>query len=559
MMKSLQKLFIALHDYPGITADVMHTLNAEVEHTGDLTQALMSVARLSVEDVIQFYAQALDLDVMTYDELSLYPISQEVSLKFSRYQNVLLLDLIDDEVRLVTATPYDPYPSQAINLACGNTVKIYLALPDNIRRVLDIASADEASISELSEQLEDDQDSSQENDIDRLKDLASEAPIVRLVNVLVAKAMELNASDIHIEPFEKKLRIRYRIDGVLREVDSPPLHSTAAIISRIKIMAKLNIAERRLPQDGRIQMRLQGRQIDLRISTVPSLFGESVVMRILDKEQLNLSFDKLGFGKNNTQRFKSMIHRPHGIVLVTGPTGSGKTTSLYTALASINLPDKKIMTVEDPIEYQLDGIMQMQVKPSIGLDFSDALRAIVRQDPDIIMIGEMRDYGTASIAIQSALTGHLVFSTLHTNDAGSAITRLLDMGVEDYLITSTVAGVIAQRLVRTLCQTCKQQISPLPEVILEFGLNTYSDTPVLFEPVGCPDCNGIGYKGRTVILEQMDIDDRLRQEILAHADGTSLQSHALSHGMSSMREDGLRKALMGITSLAEVINATQDL
>lgn len=558
-MAPLQKLLTALHDYQGITTDVLKAIITDVELTGNLTHALHSLARLSTEDIIQFYARVLDLEVMDLDQLALYPFASEVSLKFSRHHAVLPLDAVENQIRLVTATPYDPYPIKAITMACEKTVSVYLALPDIINRALDIANADEASISELSDQLEDDPTFVDESDIDRLKGLASEAPIVRLVNVLVTQAMELRASDIHIEPFEKKLRIRYRIDGVLREVDSPPLHSTAAIISRIKIMAKLDIAERRLPQDGRIQMRLQGRQIDLRISTVPSLFGESVVMRILDKEQLNLSFDKLGFGESNTQRFKSMIHRPHGIVLVTGPTGSGKTTSLYTALASINLPDKKIMTIEDPIEYQLEGIMQMQAKPSIGLDFSDALRAIVRQDPDIIMIGEMRDYETASIAIQSALTGHLVFSTLHTNDAGSAITRLLDMGVDDYLITSTVAGVIAQRLVRTLCQTCRQQIKPLPEVISELGLSKYSDAPVLFEPVGCPDCNGIGYKGRTVILEQMDIDDRLRQGILAHADGTSLQALALSHGMSSMREDGIRKALLGITSLSEVINATQDL
>jgi general secretion pathway protein E len=559
MMRSFQKLFTALRNYQGMTADCVQTVITEVEQTSDLTRALSSIAHLSAEEIIQFYAQVLDLDVMGYDDLPLYPVSREVSLKFSRNHNVLPLETIDDQVRLVTATPYDPYPIQAISMACEKTVTLCLALPDTIKRVLDMVSADDATISELSNQLEDNQDFSEEGDIDRLKDLASEAPIVRLVNVLVAQAMELRASDIHIEPFEQKLRVRYRIDGVLCEMDSPPLHSTAAIISRVKIMAKLNIAERRLPQDGRIQMRLKGRQIDLRISTVPSLFGESVVIRILDKEQLNLSFDKLGFGDNNTQYFQGLVHRPHGIVLVTGPTGSGKTTTLYTALASLNLPDIKIMTVEDPIEYQLDGIMQMQVKSTIGLGFANALRAIVRQDPDIIMIGEMRDYETASIAIQSALTGHLVFSTLHTNDTGSAITRLLDMGVEDYLITSTVAGIIAQRLVRTLCPTCKKQVTPLPEVIAEFRLDDYDDTPTLFEPVGCDDCNGVGYKGRTVILEQMNLDDSLRQKILAHADGASLQAHALSNGMESMRADGLCKALSGVTSLAEVISATQDL
>jgi len=559
MNETIEKLTSALQDYQGMDNEVLQLVNTELDQDADLNQTLLTVANFSAEDLVQFYAAVLDLEVFGSKELALEVVSPSVSLKFSRNYNVLPLESDDEQMRVVTATPYDPYPEKAIALASGKAVKICLAVPDLISRTIEKASADEASISELSDQLEQDLSFSDDGDIDRLKDLASEAPIVRLVNVIVSQAMELRASDIHIEPFEKRLRVRYRIDGVLREVDSPPTHSIAAIISRIKIMAKLDIAERRLPQDGRIQMRLQAQQIDLRVSTVPSLFGESVVMRILDQEQLVLRYEQLGFGKVNIQRFQKLIQRPHGIILVTGPTGSGKTTSLYTALSSINLPNKKIMTVEDPIEYQLDGIMQMQVKPSIGLGFSEALRAIVRQDPDTIMIGEMRDQETASIAIQSALTGHLVFSTLHTNDAGSAITRLLDMGVDDYLITSTVAGVVAQRLVRTLCQRCKQQITPLAEVVAEFKLDQYGiSSPKLYEPIGCPECSGSGYKGRTVILEQMEMSSALRKKILARADGATIQSQAVSDGMSTMRMDGIYKALTGVTSLEEVVNATQD-
>lgn len=559
MNGTLDKLISAIHTLDGVDESVVQHITQDVMATGDFVKALLSNTKLSTDQLMQFYIDTLGLSFIDAEQLALYPIADEISLRFLRHHNVLALDESDEQIRLVTAEPYDDYPAQAIMMASGKTIDVFLAKPDVISRILEKASADGASVSELSDQLENDASFNDEDDIDRLKDLASEAPIVRLVNVIVTKAMILRASDIHIEPFEHRLRVRYRVDGVLRDVDSPPAHSTAAIISRIKIMANLNIAERRLPQDGRIQTRLQGQQIELRVSTIPSLFGESVVMRILDKEQLNLSFDRLGFGDDNTKRFSRLIKRPHGIVLVTGPTGSGKTTTLYTALSSINSANVKIMTVEDPIEYQLDGIMQLQVKPTIGLGFADALRAIVRQDPDTIMIGEMRDYETASIAIQSALTGHLVFSTLHTNDAGSAITRLLDMGVEDYLITSTVAGIVAQRLVRTLCQSCKKTVKPSQDIINEFSLDQYGFTELaLFEPVGCTECNDSGYFGRTVILEQMNMDESLRTKVLARSDGATIQAQAISNGMRTMRGDGIAKALAGITSLEEVISATQE-
>lgn len=540
-----------------IAADEHARLRQEPPAHEDLHTLIGEVTRLSDDALVDIYAAALDLAVLSEEEIALHPVCQEVSLKFLRQHNVLPLETMDGHIRLVTARPCDPYPAEAVALACEHPVELCLAPPALISRLIERLAADDASVADVSGELRDDVTAG--DDVDRLRDLASEAPIVRLVNLLVARALELRASDIHIEPFANNLRVRYRVDGALLEGDSLPPHSAAAVISRIKIMARLNIAERRLPQDGRIQMHVQAHEIDLRVSTIPSLHGESVVMRILDKEQLKLSFKALGFGAENIRKLQRLIRRPHGIVLVTGPTGSGKTTSLYTALAALNVPEKKIMTVEDPVEYQLDGIMQLQVKPAIGLDFAQALRAIVRQDPDIIMIGEMRDQETASIAIQSALTGHLVFSTLHTNDAGSAITRLLDMGVNDYLVASTVVGIIAQRLVRSLCPACKREIEPLPRLVEEHALDTFGDGPPrLYQAVGCPACHGSGYSGRTVILEQLDMHDTIRQQTLAHVDGASLEAMAISEGMTSMRSDGIAKALAGLTSLEEVLRVTQD-
>ncbi len=398
-----------------------------------------------------------------------------------------------------------------------------------------------------------------EDDIEHLRDLASEAPVIRLVNLVIQRAVEQRASDIHIEPFENRLKVRYRIDGVLQEVESPPAASTAAVISRVKIMAKLNIAERRLPQDGRIMLRVQGKELDLRVSTVPTSWGESVVMRILDRESIVFDFHTLGFTDEFLPQFMKVLELPHGILLVTGPTGSGKTTTLYTALSRLNTPDVKIITVEDPVEYQIEGINQIQAKPQIGLDFSHALRSIVRQDPDIIMIGEMRDLETAKIAIQSALTGHLVLSTLHTNNAAGAVTRMLDMGVEDYLLTSTVNGVLAQRLVRRLESTHAERYEALPEVVEEFGLRRFQpDGKVqLYKPVASP-ITPTGYLGRTTIMEFLVMSDPLRRLVMQHADMGKIEELARSEGMRTMYEDGLVKALGGTTTIEEVLRVTSE-
>jgi len=405
-----------------------------------------------------------------------------------------------------------------------------------------------------------------EDDIERLKETASEAPVIRLVNMIIQKAVEARASDIHIEPFEGQLKVRYRIDGVLQDVEAPPARSTLAVISRIKIMAKLNIAERRLPQDGRIPLRIQGKELDLRVSSVPTMHGESVVMRLLDKASIRFDFDILGFDGTPRDRLLKVLDQPHGIILVTGPTGSGKSTTLYTALSRINTPESKIITVEDPVEYQLTGVNQIQVKPQIGLTFSTALRSIVRQDPDIIMIGEMRDLETAHIAVQSALTGHLVLSTLHTNNAAGGVSRLLDMGVEDYLLTSTVNGIVGQRLVRRLCSKCRVAYVPSPEIIqkLYSAIKTQNievsnaERLTIFKPQGCVECGNTGYFGRLAIAEVLLMSETLRQTILRHATATEIQRIAQNEGMASMYEDGMRKVLAGLTTLEEVIRVTQS-
>ena len=397
-------------------------------------------------------------------------------------------------------------------------------------------------------------------DIEHLKDLASEAPVIRLVNLVINHALERRASDIHIEPFENRLIVRYRIDGVLHETESPPRRLSAAVISRIKIMANLDIAERRLPQDGRIKLRVQGKEIDLRVSTVPTMHGESVVMRILDKGGVSLNFAALGFDDANLKVFLDLLAQPHGVLLVTGPTGSGKTTTLYTALDRLNQPDIKILTVEDPVEYQMPGINQIQVKPQIELTFANALRSIVRQDPDVIMIGEIRDLETAQIAVQSALTGHLVLSTLHTNDAASSINRLLDMGVDDYLLTSTVVGIQAQRLVRRLCTHCKTPYHPVPEVVLQMGLRRFTtDAEVtLYHAVGCEHCGQTGYFGRECIMEVLPITDALRTLVMRHATSSEMRAAAVEAGMETMYENGLKKAVQGVSTIEEVLRVTRE-
>lgn len=388
-------------------------------------------------------------------------------------------------------------------------------------------------------------------------DVTDEAPIIRLVNSILAQAVKEKCSDIHIEPFEKHLSVRFRKDGVLREILKPPKRLQAAITSRIKIMGNLNIAEKRLPQDGRIRRVVAGKEIDLRLSTVPTTFGERIVMRILDKSSTLLDLSELGCDPKTLSQLEDLITRPHGILLVTGPTGSGKTTTLYAALMRINTPDKNILTIEDPVEYQIPGIGQMQVNPKIDFTFANGLRAILRQDPDVVLIGEIRDRETAEIAIQASLTGHLVFSTLHTNDAASAFTRLVDMGIEPFLIASAVMATVAQRLVRLVCKECRSPYIPSQAELDRLGAGKIEPTDTWYRAVGCPACSNSGYAGRIAIYELLLVDDTIRDLILKNADSNTIKKAAIEKGMRTLRADGVLKVRQGLTTAEEVMRVTQ--
>jgi general secretion pathway protein E len=526
---------------------------------GTLTALLARLGLVSERDLAEAWAETLRLPLLSVKDAPDKPPETTLSLRFMKQHHVVPIGERDGALELAVADPGDPYPLQAVSLAAAKPVVLRIALRSEIDDLIERWYGQGRSALGAIVEGMDGEGGGGEDDIEHLRDLASEAPVIRLVNLLIQRAVEARASDIHIEPFENRLKVRYRIDGVLHEVEAPPASSTAAVISRIKIMARMNIAERRLPQDGRIMLRVQGKELDLRVSCIPTSFGESVVMRILDRGNVVLDFGALGFDESTLPEFLRVLEQPHGILLVTGPTGSGKTTTLYTALSRINTPDRKIITVEDPVEYQLEGINQMQVKPGIGLDFAGALRSIVRQDPDVIMIGEMRDLETCRIAIQSALTGHLVLSTLHTNSAAGGLTRLLDMGVEDYLLASTVNAIVAQRLVRRLDPATAESYEPLPELVKELGLDKLTDQrPLrLYRPRGSAE-NPSGYRGRLAIIEQLTLSDPLRRLVMQRADASEIERAARAEGMRTMYEDGLRKALAGQTTIEEVLRVTQE-
>ena len=517
---------------------------------------------VSARDLADALSERLAIPVATAAEYPELPILEEqVSDRFLREARALPLRETDEGVVVAMADPGDPFLLRSLAMVCGKPIVPRLAVVIELEAALErLYGAGRSSMGQIVDNIASRDEEQEAGDVEHLKDLASEAPVVRLVNLLITHALESRASDIHIEPFENRLIVRYRIDGVLHEVESPPRRLSAAVISRVKIMANLDIAERRLPQDGRIKLRIQGKEIDLRVSTVPTMHGESVVMRILDKGGVPLDFASLGFDGPVLELFLEALGQPHGVLLVTGPTGSGKTTTLYTALDRLNQPDVKILTVEDPVEYQMPGINQIQVQPQINLTFANALRSIVRQDPDVIMIGEIRDLETAEIAVQSALTGHLVLSTVHTNDAPSTVNRLLDMGIEDYLLTSTVVGILAQRLVRNLCPHCRQPYQALPEVIEQMGLRRYvpEGEVTLWHPGGCDQCSGTGYRGRMGIMEMLPMNDRIRSLVMRHANSADLRAAAVEDGMESMFENGLRKAVAGTTTVEEVLRVTRE-
>ena len=540
-------------------ADLVRARRLQEETGGSLLALFARLGLVSERDHAETVAEVLSLPLVSVkDAPELPPEGVMLAPKFMKQFHVCPFAETEHTVDVLVADPQDGYTLDAVRLATQREVRAHVALrseiDDLVERWYGQGRSAMGAIVETAEG-----EGSDLEDVEHLRDLASEAPVIRLVNLVIQRAVELRASDIHIEPFENRLKVRYRVDGVLIEGESPPANLTAAVISRIKIMAKLNIAERRLPQDGRIMLRVQGKELDLRVSTMPTAHGESVVMRLLDRETVVLDFHRLGFTDEFLPQFEHVLQQPHGILLVTGPTGSGKTTTLYTALSKLNTPDVKIITVEDPVEYQIEGINQIQAKPQIGLDFAHALRSIVRQDPDIIMIGEMRDLETARIAIQSALTGHLVLSTLHTNNAAGGITRLLDMGVEDYLLTSTVNGILAQRLVRRLEPTHAVRLPATPEEIEKFGLRKYQPEGEihLYHPRASA-LAPTGYLGRTTIMEFMVMSDALRRAVMRHAGMGELEQLAREAGMRTMYEDGIIKAMAGMTTIEEVLRVTED-
>ena len=542
------------------STDVKRAVSYQEQHGGDLVTLLVRLGLVSEHDVAEAESGLLKLPlVRTADLPDEVPELPGISVRYLKQNLILPIEESNGDLVVVMANPRDRFARKALAMASGKNIVARVGIASEIENGIEkLLGGGRSAMGQIVESLGGEEEGDIE-DVEHLRDLASEAPVIRLVNLIMQRAVESRASDIHIEPFENRLKVRYRIDGVLQEVEAPPAKSTAAVISRIKIMAKLNIAERRLPQDGRIMHRVQGKELDLRVSTVPTSHGESVVMRILDRESVVLDFDSLGFDDEIRSGFVRHLEMPHGIILVTGPTGSGKTTTLYTALSALNTPERKIITVEDPVEYQLEGINQIQAKASIGLDFAHALRSIVRQDPDVIMIGEMRDLETARIAIQSALTGHLVLSTIHTNDAAGGVTRMLDMGVEDYLLTSTVNAILAQRLVRTLDPETREPYEVLPEVAHELGLPELDGQErYRFYRARTSVENPTGYRGRTSILELLEMSDPIRRLVMRHATSGELQELAVSEGMRTMYEDGLIKCQKGITTLEEILRVTQE-
>ena len=549
-----------LHSEKLTAPSVDRALRVRAETRDRLEAVLVNLGLASEQDIAEATASELGLLVARAADFPDEPIlGTEISAKFLREACVLPLDLTNDGICLAMADPLDAYARRAIEMSVGRIVLPRVATRSDIQTAHErLFNGGNNQLGQLVQEIEDGDDSGTVEDVDRLRDLASEAPVIRLVNLLIVRAIESRASDIHVEPFDSRLLVRYRVDGILQMAAEPPVRLRAAVVSRIKIMARMNIAERRLPQDGRIRFAFRGRDLDLRVSTMPTLHGESVVMRILDRSSLVNDFCALGFLDETGRKLTETLARPQGIMLVTGPTGSGKTTSLYTALLRLNVPGSKLFTVEDPIEYELEGVNQIQVKGQIGLSFAQILRSVLRQDPDVIMIGEIRDRETAEVAVQAALTGHLVLSTLHTNDAAGSVTRLLDMGVADYLVTSTVNGVLAQRLVRRLCPHCREPYRALPEFARRIDADERTGETILYRAVGCEACRGSGYHGRTIVAEILAMTDPLRKLVLDGGDARTLRQAAIESGMRTMYADGVLKALAGVTSIEEVMRVTSE-
>src|SRR5579884_2624374 len=538
-------------------AQLEEGLRIQKEQGGKIGEILVRLKVLTEDAVLEALSQQWQLPYRS----SLDPkeietsLSEKVPISFAKRYELLPFKRNGKAIQVAASNPLHLGALDDLRLLLGEPIEV-VAVPSrvvvsSINYVYEQAIADMAegeSLSALAEELAEPED---------LLDASDEAPMIRLVNSILFQAVQQRASDIHFEPFEKEIAVRYRIDGVLYNILSPPKRLQSSLISRIKIMAGMNIAEKRLPQDGRIGLKMGGREIDIRVSDVPTAHGERLVLRLLDKTSLLLNLEDIGLSPDGLATMDQLIQMAHGILLVTGPTGSGKTTTLYAALSKINSPDKNIITIEDPIEYQLKGIGQIQVNPKIQLTFANGLRSILRQDPDVIMVGEIRDTETAEIAIQASLTGHLVFSTLHTNDSAGAITRLLDMGIEPFLVSSSVVAIIAQRLVRQICPECRVSYRPTAEELGKLGLKQIGDR-LFYRGKGCAHCINTGYRGRSGIYEILVLDDEIRNLILSKVDSSRIKAKAVSKGMVTLREDGARRIMTGMTTTEEVLRVTQE-
>jgi len=547
-----------------LDADDLELALREHHKTGErLGTILVKMGLVSEEDVLRALAEQLQLPFVRLSEVQIpKEVIEKIPAKIVSHYNLVPLEQSNGTLRVAVSDPLDVHTLDDLRLILKTEVEPVVALPKDINEAIKRyygIGAD--TVEELIEEQGTETTIEVDRTIEDIDEMAEDASIVRFVNQIIAEAIADRATDIHVEPFEQELRIRYRIDGMLYEAAIPPSikRFQSAIISRIKIMADMNIAERRLPQDGKIKVRVQDKDYDLRVSTLPTPYGESISIRILSRDSDLISLDRLGLDEYHLKILRRMIQKPHGIIFVTGPTGSGKSTTLYAALTEINTVDKKILTVEDPIEYRIPGVTQVQVNPQIDLTFARVLRTMLRQDPDVIMVGETRDPETAQAAIRAALTGHLVFSTLHTNDAAGAVSRLLDMGIEPFLVASSVEGLIAQRLVRLLCPECKVPYTPSPEVIARLRVNKLDTTDAQFmRPAGCEKCRYTGFRGRTAIYEIIKITEDLKQMIVARRPSNEIKQQAIANGMRTIREDGWIKVRQGLTTIDEVLRVTME-
>ena len=566
MLKKVNPVERILLRHEKISEKVLKEIKNNNLHSGNyMGKTLVDHGYIHTQTLLETLSTELGLPYIKKDQ---YPNSGlpveglSISEAFLREKIIFPLQLKENNLIVAVFDPFDLYTIEDLKVSLGKNIRVVLSSEQDILESIELhygkggGSAMDRMVGNINDDDLHGLDSMDEN-TEHIRDMASEAPVIKLVNHIISEAIESRASDIHFEPFADELLLRYRIDGILHEFDPPPKRLSSAITTRIKIMAKMDISERRLPQDGRIKLKILGKDIDMRVSTLPTLHGESVVMRILDRGNLLLDLSQMGFPKKVHEELEALILKPYGKLLVTGPTGSGKTTTLYAALSKINTPNKKIITVEDPVEYQMRGINQIHVKPQIGLNFASGLRSIVRQDPDVIMVGEIRDPETAEISIQAALTGHLVFSTVHTNDAAGAITRLLDMGIENFLISSALLGVLAQRLVRVICPDCKEEKPLAPALRAEMGQLGKEGIKV-YHGKGCKACSQTGFRGRCGVYELLVIDDNIRELILKKSTAQIIRDQARQKGMTTLREDGWDKVVKGITTVEEILRVTQN-